>query len=173
MKKLNHENVVKLYNDFKDNEGNIYMIMEYMDGGDLYTFINANMNLNLCVEEEKLWNIYEQCLRGLVYLHKKGLIHRDIKPANLLLNSKGEVKYSDFNVSAIINTDKARDFTNEKNKEENLINGMTQVGSGRYAAPEIQEDEFCQEYDLKVDVYSLGIVFNLLMYFLYYKTLRN
>ena len=165
MKKLNHENVVKLYNDFKDNEGNIYMIMEYMDGGDLYTFINANMNLNLCVEEEKLWNIYEQCLRGLVYLHKKGLIHRDIKPANLLLNSKGEVKYSDFNVSAIINTDKARDFTNEKNKEENLINGMTQVGSGRYAAPEIQEDEFCQEYDLKVDVYSLGITFCTLAFF--------
>ena len=42
---------------------------------------------------------------------------------------------------------------------------MTQVGSGRYAAPEIQEDEFCQEYDLKVDVYSLGITFCTLAFF--------
>ena len=84
MKQLNHENVVKLYNDFQDKNNDLYMIMEYMDGGDLYTFISAHMSLNKTIEEEKLWDIFEQCLRGLVYLHKKGLIHRDIKPANLL-----------------------------------------------------------------------------------------
>ena len=113
MKQFDHENVIKLYNEFFE-KGDLYLIMEYMDGGDLYTFINAHINFKLYIEEEKLWNIFEQCLRGLVYLHKKGLIHRDIKPANLLMNSKGEVKYSDFNVSAIINTDKARDFTKDK-----------------------------------------------------------
>jgi mitogen-activated protein kinase kinase len=69
------------------------------------------------VDEEKLWNIYEQCLRGLEYLHQMGLIHRDIKSANLLMNRKGEIKFSDFNVSAIINSDKARDFTKNKNEE--------------------------------------------------------
>ena len=166
MKQLNHENVVKLYNDFQDKNNDLYMIMEYMDGGDLYTFISAHMSLNKTIEEEKLWDIFEQCLRGLVYLHKKGLIHRDIKPANLLLNTKGEVKYSDFNVSAIINPDKAREFTKDKNKEENLLNKMTQVGSGNYAAPEInKEDSIYIEYDLKIDVYSLGITFCTLAFF--------
>ena len=57
MKQLNNENVVKLYNNFKDKSG-LYMVMEYMDGGDLYTFLNAYMNLNLRIEEEKLWNIF-------------------------------------------------------------------------------------------------------------------
>ena len=162
MKQLNNENVVKLYNNFKDKSG-LYMVMEYMDGGDLYTFLNAYMNLNLRIEEEKLWNIFGQCLRGLVYLHQKGLIHRDIKPANILMNSKGEIKYSDFNVSAVTNPDKARDFIKDKNKEENLLNNMTQVGSGDYAAPEI--DQIYVEYDLKIDVYSLGITFCTLAFF--------
>ena len=165
MKKLNHENVVKLYYDFNES-GSLYLIMEYMDGGDLYTFIDAHRNLNIHIDEEKLWNIYEQCLRGLVYLHKMGLIHRDIKPANLLMNSKGEIKFSDFNVSAIINSDKARDFTKNKNEEEFLINNHTIVGSGKYKAPEINDDNsIFQEYDLKIDVYSLGITFCTLAFF--------
>ena len=120
MKKLDHENVVKLYCDFQEKD-NLYLVMEYMDGGDLYTFIDANRSLEMSIDEEKLWNIYEQCLRGLVYLHRMGLIHRDIKPANLLMNSKGEIKYTDFNVSAIINSDRAREFTKNKNEEEHLI----------------------------------------------------
>ena len=164
MQNLNHPNVLKLHKVFYQNE-DLYMIMEYMDGGDLYTFINAHIQLNSRLNEEKLCIIYEQCLKGLVYLHKKGLIHRDIKPANLLLNSLGEVKYSDFNVSAIINLDKARDFTRDKSEEENLINNMTQVGSGSYAAPEINDDSVYSEYDLKIDVYSLGITFCTLAFF--------
>ena len=165
MKQFDHKNVLKLYNDFYDNE-DLYLIMEYMDGGDMFTFISAHMALKIIIEEEKLWRMFEQCLDGLVYLHKKGLIHRDIKPANLLMNSKGEIKFSDFNVSAIINSDKARDFTNNKFEGENLVNNMTQVGSGKYTAPEIFEEiSIYQEYDLKVDVYSLGKTFCSLAFF--------
>ena len=165
MKKLNHENVVKLYYDFEEN-GDLYLVMEFMDGGDLYTFIDANRNMQIHINEEKLWNMYEQCLQGLVYLHKMGLIHRDIKPANLLMNSKGEIKYTDFNVSAIINADKARDYTKNKDEEELLINNYTIVGSGKYKAPEINDsNSIFQEYDLKIDVYSLGITFCTLAFF--------
>ena len=154
MKQLNNENVVRLYNNFKDKD-DLYLVMEYMDGGDLYTFLDAHMNLNLRINEEKLWDIFGQCLRGLVYLHQKGLLHRDIKPANILMNSKGEVKYSDFNVSAIINSDKARDFIKEKNKEENLLNNMTVVGSGDYTAPEILQK---WSYSEKIDLWSVGVI---------------
>ena len=95
-----------------------------------------------------------------------GLIHRDIKPANLLMNSKGEIKYTDFNVSAIINSDRAREFTKNKNEEEHLINNNTIVGSGSYKAPEILDDNsIFQEYDLKIDVYSLGITFCTLAFY--------
>ena len=65
MKQLDHENVIKFYKEFKENN-DIYLIMEYMDGGDLYNYINVHMKLDLIIEEEKLWNIFEQCLRGLV-----------------------------------------------------------------------------------------------------------
>ena len=165
MKQFDHKNVLKLYNDFYDHE-DLYLVMEYMDGGDMFTFISAHMSLKIIIDEEKLWRMFEQCLDGLVYLHKKGLIHRDIKPANLLMNSKGEIKYSDFNVSAIINPDKARDFTSNKFEGENLVNNMTQVGSGKYTAPEIfDEISIYQEYDLKVDVYSLGKTFCSLAFF--------
>ena len=92
---------------------NIYMIMEFMDNGDLFNFLNANLKLGKKIKEEKLWNIFEQCLKGLVYIHSKGLIHRDIKPANLLINNEGQVKLSDFNVSALTNIEKARNFTKD------------------------------------------------------------
>ena len=118
MKYLNHENVVKFYNDFKDQNGNIYIIMEYIEGRDLYTFINNNMNMNIKIEEEKLWNICKQCLDGLVYLHKKGIIHRNINPSNLLMNDKGEIKYCDFKYSSFINIDNEWKFTKEKKKKK-------------------------------------------------------
>ena len=158
MKHLNHENVIKFFTDFKDEEGNIYIIMEYMDGGNLCEFISFYNELNIPIEEEKLWNIFAEFIKGLVYLHEKGLIHRNIKPANLLLNSRGEIKYSDFSVSAIVNYEKAKEFADKKINVEDLINDMVEVGSGKFAAPEIESDDYL-EYDLEVDVYSLGITF--------------
>ncbi len=154
MKQLDHPNVCKLYNTFKDGDI-IYMIMEFMDNGDLFTFINANMKLGKRIKEDKLWNIFEQCLKGLVYIHSVGLIHRDIKPANLLLNNEGQVKLSDFNVSALENQIKANNFTKDTQKKEEIINQMTQVGSGNFQAPEVQDSA----YDYKIDVYSMGITF--------------
>ena len=102
MQNLDHPNVCKLYNTFRD-DNNLYMIMEYMNNGNLSTFINANMKLGKRIKEDILWNIFEQCLKGLVYIHSKGLIHRDIKPENILLNDEGQIKLIDFNLSALEN----------------------------------------------------------------------
>ena len=92
--------------------------MEYMNNGNLSTFINANMKLGKRIKEDILWNIFEQCLKGLVYIHSKGLIHRDIKPENILLNDEGQIKLIDFNLSALENIIKANNFTNSSRKEK-------------------------------------------------------
>ena len=159
MKNLDHPNICKLYKKFMEGN-NIYMIMEFMDNGDLFNFLNANLKLGKKIKEEKLWNIFEQCLKGLVYIHSKGLIHRDIKPANLLINNEGQVKLSDFNVSALTNIEKARNFTKDSKKENQLLNVCTQVGSGNFQAPEVRDIENEESpYDEKIDVYSMGITF--------------
>ena len=165
MAKLDHPNICKIYNTFK--EGNIiYMIMEYMDNGNLYTFIEANKKLNKRISEEKLWNIFIQCIKGLVYIHSLGLIHRDIKPTNLLLNNKGEVKIIDFNVSSLLNIQKANHFTKDFQKQEEIINQMTQVGSGEFMAPEMKNVENNNIfYDCKTDVFSMGKTFCCLAFY--------
>ena len=159
LKRLNHPNICRLFSSFRENS-NIYMIMEYMDNGDLFLFLNAYLKLKKYIPEEKLWNIFEQCLQGLVYINSEGIIHRDIKPANILYGSKGECKITDFNVSSIIDKEKAENFTNDKEIIDEIINNFTEVGSPYFKAPEVK----ISEYDYKADVYSLGVTFCTLAY---------
>ena len=161
MKKLNHPNICKLYTTFKENNV-VYLIMEYMDSGDLFTFLDAYKRLGENISEEKLCNIFLQCLNSLKYIHSLGIIHRDIKPANFLYNSNGEVKLSDFNVSALLNIDNAMFFTKDEGKRGELLNNYTQIGSGKFQAPEINDEE---NYDDKVDIYSMGVTFCTVAFF--------
>ena len=166
MSKLNHPNVCKLYKTFIDGHI-IYIVMEYMDNGDLYRFLKSKMEYRQRISEDKLWDIFEQCLKGLIYIHSLGLIHRDIKPSNLLLNHKGQVKISDFHVSCLEDNKKVNYFTTDINKGEQLINQMTQIGSGKYMAPEISicQNNLDVDYNSKVDVYSMGMTFCVLAFF--------
>ena len=78
MKVLDHPNICKLYTTFKENNS-VYLIMEYMDSGDLFTFLDAYKKLGEYISEEKLCIIFLQCLNSLQYIHSLGIIHRDIK----------------------------------------------------------------------------------------------
>ena len=159
LKRLNHPNICRLFSSFRE-KSNIYMIMEYMDNGDLFLFLNAHIKLKKYIPEEKLWNIFEQCLQGLVYINSEGIIHRDIKPANILYGSKGECKITDFNVSSVIDKEKAENFTNDKEIIDEIVNNLTEVGTPAFKAPEVK----ISEYDDKADVYSLGVTFCVLAY---------
>ena len=164
MKILNHPNICKLYSSFKENYS-IYLIMEYMNNGNLYTFLTSNSKIRKNINEEKLWNIFEQCLKGLVYIHSKGLIHRDIKLENILINNEGQVKLTDFNTATFINKEKAMKFLNVQNLQ-NFINGGTQIGNETFQAPEvinIEKEE--NNYDDKIDVYSMGKTFCCLAFY--------
>ncbi|CAK9297531.1 unnamed protein product [Gordionus sp. m RMFG-2023] len=86
-----HEWVVKMYYSFQDAQ-NLYLIMEFLPGGDLMTLLMKMDTLN---EESTKFYIAETAL-AIQSIHNLGFIHRDIKPDNLLLTAKGHIKLSDF-----------------------------------------------------------------------------
>ncbi|OVA04477.1 Protein kinase domain [Macleaya cordata] len=130
-------NVAICYQSFYDN-GVISIILEYMDGGSLADFLKKV----IAIPEPYLAAICKQVLKGLLYLHHdKHIIHRDLKPSNLLINHRGEVKITDFGVSAILAT-----TTAERN---------TFVGTYNYMSPERITGG---TYGYKSDIWSLGLV---------------
>ncbi|KAK3016470.1 hypothetical protein RJ639_007719 [Escallonia herrerae] len=129
--------VVICYHSFYHN-GVISLVLEYMDRGSLADVIRQVKT----ILEPYLAVVCKQVLMGLVYLHhERHVIHRDIKPSNLLVNHKGEVKITDFGVSAM------------------LANSMGQrdtfVGTYNYMSPERISGS---TYDSKSDIWSLGLV---------------
>ncbi|EPS64762.1 hypothetical protein M569_10015 [Genlisea aurea] len=129
--------VVVCYQSFYEN-GAISLILEFMDGGSLADFLKKVNR----IPEQFLAAICKRVLKGLWYLHhEKHILHRDLKPSNLLINHRGEVKITDFGVSAIMKGTAA------------LAN--TFVGTYHYMSPErINADH----HGYKSDVWSLGLV---------------
>ncbi|TVU35265.1 hypothetical protein EJB05_17147 [Eragrostis curvula] len=129
--------IVLCHQSFYHN-GVIYLVLEYMDRGSLADIIKQMKT----IQESYLAVLCKQILEGLLYLHhERHVIHRDIKPSNLLVNHKGEVKISDFGVSAVLaNSVGQRD---------------TFVGTYNYMAPERISGS---SYEYKSDIWSLGLV---------------
>ena len=118
LKNLNHPLITKYYKSIKDGDC-LYIIMEFMDNGDLNGLISAHKTLGEPIEEEKLWNIFIQAMSSLVYIHSLNLVHRDIKPQNLFLNNEGMVKLGDFGVSSVLKDKLIK--TMIKNKNQNNL----------------------------------------------------
>ena len=94
LENLHHPHVITYFNSFKEN-GNIYIIIEYINGGSLEDYLIDNIKEGKRFTEKKIWDLLLQSLSGLLYLHEtKKIIHRDIKPDNLLLDSEGHLKIS-------------------------------------------------------------------------------
>ncbi len=134
---LKHPNILQIF-DAGEEEGQPYIVMEYVEGGETlksYTRKNNLLPIKSVVE------IFYQCAKALDYAHRKGVIHRDIKPTNIMLTRNGEVKIADFGIA------------HNAAGESTQVMGM--MGSPRYMSPEqVQE----QEVTNKTDLYSLGIV---------------
>ncbi|KAK3016835.1 hypothetical protein RJ639_006374 [Escallonia herrerae] len=129
--------VVVWYQSFYDN-GAISIILEYMDGGSLADFLKKVKS----IPEPYLAAISKQVLKGMWYLHhEKHIIHRDLKPSNLLINHRGEVKITDFGVSAILASTSGQ--------------ANTFVGTYNYMSP---ERIVGNNYGYRSDIWSLGLV---------------
>ena len=133
--KLLHQNIIKVYNVYEDEE-TINIIMEYAQKGNLYQLIKNEKN---GFSESKAFDYFIQMINAVYYLHSNNIIHRDIKPENILISEDDQLKLCDFGW--------ARELT--------LENRSTFCGTMEYMAPEIVGSE---NYDYSVDIWSLGIL---------------
>ena len=137
MAKLQHENIIHVH-DFIADGKSMHIVMEYVQGIDLYDLLERTPVL----PAEVAAIIALQVARALDYAHFRGIIHRDIKPANIMVSHQGEVKLMDFGI--------ARDDT---------LSDLTETGTGlgtpSYMSP---EQILGDKLDFRSDIFSLGIV---------------
>jgi len=166
-----HQWVVKMFYSFQD-PANLYLIMEFLPGGDMMTLL---MKKDILSEEAAQFYMAETAL-AIEYIHELGFIHRDIKPDNILLDSRGHVKLSDFglctglkkshrtefyrDLSQVKPSDFSSNPMDSKRKAETWKSkrralAYSTVGTPDYIAPEV----FLQTgYDKTCDWWSLGVI---------------
>lgn len=136
MKLLNHPNVLRLY-DVWETSKNLYLILEYVEGGELFDLLVEEGPL----EEYEAIRYFRQIIMGISYCHALGICHRDLKPENLLLDHDLNIKIADFGMAALENNDRLLE---------------TSCGSPHYAAPEIVSG--LPYHGFESDVWSCGVI---------------
>ncbi|CAA7405791.1 unnamed protein product [Spirodela intermedia] len=139
LKLLKHPNVVRLH-EVSASKTKIYIVLEYVNGGELFEKISSGGRL----PEQEGRKIFQQIIDAVSYCHDKGVYHRDLKPENVLLDAKGNIKISDFGLSALP----------QHLGRDGLLH--TTCGSPNYVAPEILAN---RGYDgAASDIWSCGVI---------------
>ena len=134
---LNHPNIVEMY-DVGEDDGDFYIVMEYVEGRNLKQLIKKRGNLTI----PEVVDIMLQLTDGLSHAHDSYIIHRDIKPQNILILDNGLVKITDFGIAMALNSSQ-------------LTQTNSVMGSVHYLPPEQASGKGST---IKSDIYSLGIL---------------
>lgn len=141
LENLSHPNIVNYKETFVE-PGQLIIIMEYCQGGDLSQLIKSHKESRSFFPEEQISLWMTELLSALRYLEEKRIIHRDIKSSNVYLTSDGNLKLGDFGIAKILSC------TSDVAK--------TVVGTPYYMSPEVCENK---PYSYKSDIWSLGCLF--------------
>ena len=145
LKKLDHPNIIKLYELF-ESERSLYLIMEECKGGEIFDRIIQRIQTKQMYSEKDAAEIFEQVMSCIQYCHNQKICHRDLKPENLLyLNPEREkgnrIKVIDFGLSQYTNRLK------------------TKVGTAYYVSPEILSGKYTE----LCDIWSAGVILYILL----------
>ena len=139
-----HPNIIRLL-DLFENEDFIYIIMENLSGGDLFTYLEQR---NFEIPEKRAKELSHQIATALYYLHSFGVAHRDLKPENILMENdtdEADLRIVDFGLSKIIGPNES---------------SIDPFGTLSYVAPEVLLQN---PYGKEVDLWSLGVITYLML----------
>jgi serine/threonine protein kinase len=154
--RLNHHNIVRLYDIKRTEDGQFYIIMEYIDGVDLGKLISASRKGAVNLPFHLGAYIVAQSCAGLDYAHARrdpdthqplNIVHQDISPSNIMINRLGEVKIIDFGMASA----RRRSPSQRGRKREVLLQGKIS-----YVAPE--QLNGTKGVDRRSDIFALGLV---------------
>jgi serine/threonine protein kinase len=137
---LNDPNIVQV-TDFFEEEGQFFLVMEYVDGQDLSHVIKSRGK----IPQSETVSIFRDILQGLGFAHDQGIVHRDMKPSNVLVDKSGRARIMDFGIAILKGA-----------TEKRLTAAGATIGSPWYMSPE--QIERPQKIDQRTDIYALGIV---------------
>ncbi len=148
-----HPNIVALH-DRIDEDGSIYLIMEYIKGETLTARVKRNLETGAKFSTDEIIQLTVQVLDALAHIHSSEILHRDIKPSNIMLVDKGNstiaAKLMDFGIAALDNN----------NPETTQLTTLMTGGPGTpaYMAPERIDSETYGESSPATDLYSVGVI---------------
>ncbi|KAG6420587.1 hypothetical protein SASPL_117135 [Salvia splendens] len=143
LRRVRHPNIVQLF-EVMATKSKIFFVMEFVKGGELFSKVAKGR-----LKEEVARKYFQQLISAVAFCHARGVYHRDLKPENILLDEDGNLKVSDFGLSAIP----------EQIKQDGLFH--TFCGTPAYVAPEVLSRK---GYDAaKVDIWSCGVILFVLM----------
>ncbi|KAF5447303.1 hypothetical protein F2P56_032863 [Juglans regia] len=144
MKLIKHPNVVQLY-EVMGSKTKIFIVIEFVTGGELFDKIVNHGRMR----EDEARRYFQQLINAVDYCHSRGVYHRDLKPENLLLDAYGNLKVSDFGLSAL----------SQQVRDDGLLH--TTCGTPNYVAPEVLND---RGYDgATADLWSCGVILFVLL----------
>ncbi|AXQ79225.1 Stk1 family PASTA domain-containing Ser/Thr kinase [Streptococcus chenjunshii] len=137
MAELNHPNIVAI-RDIGEEDGQQFLVMEYVDGSDLKKYIQEHAPLS----NNEVVRIMEEVLSAMTLAHQQGIVHRDLKPQNILLTKDGTVKVTDFGIAVAF-------------AETSLTQTNSMLGSVHYLSPEQARGS---KATVQSDIYAMGIM---------------
>lgn len=138
MRKLRHPNIVKIF-EVLATKAKIFVVLEFVKGGELFAKVAKGR-----FSEDLSRKYFHQLISAIGYCHSRGVFHRDLKPENLLIDENGDLKVSDFGLSAV----------SSQARSDGMLH--TLCGTPAYVAPEILSK---RGYDgSTADVWSCGVV---------------